>query len=136
MLKELFFARKHSEQLGDEVKTDAEVLQYFQIAEALLNKAWYCHMPLMAVRILNTVTGNAHWQHRLVSDQEDVAKVEFLEELLQVEDLPRFILILQVTLLVLGVFLDALCWKYRKLALILFAYECVYLLLNSSFYVD
>ena len=88
-------------------------------------------MVYMAVRILSNVTSMAHWQYVLDQNSKgelsnDQCDLNFFNRIIE----PYYEIAIYSTISI-GVLLDTFCWKYRKLAGVLFIYECINLLLSA-----
>ena len=84
----------------------------------------------MAVRVLSTSLGHTFWQKAIASlndDQEgsgEPVKLDYNENLFRNFVEPAAVPVL-VSMLGIGILLDLVCWRYRKVANCLFAFECV-----------
>ena len=82
----------------------------------------------MTVRVLINITKQAHWQKVIDSDKDDKYSLKaFNDESFQIA---------MYTMLGVGVILDIFCYKYHKLAAVLYIFDCVYLLLNTCINID
>ena len=95
---------------------DVEVVE-----EALLLRAWVLHIAVMVSRVLYPLLGVAYWQKAYKNTEErDDINHEF------VRDSENIIKFATCVMIVVGVVLDILIWRKRKLANILFLYEIIY----------
>lgn len=94
------------------------------------------HIVLLMVRLLTTVCGMTHWQDSLrriksgeiAADRYNLAFYEAFSK--------QYFQYVMCAFIMIGVVLDILCYKYRKLASFLFFYECLHLCMASLVFVD
>ena len=102
-----------------------------QISYSLHTRAWLAHILNMMSRVVFAVLGSAYWQ-KAYKEKDEIEELnhDFVDKS---ESALRGALL---TLIIFGVLLDILCWKYRRYSELIIYYELIRIMVQAFVPID